>query len=153
MALFKTETATAFYGMAGVKIGFPMNAKYKGSGNLTTSALFEFENQEYKNMPDFGLGSFDNVGGNAKMDLDVNLSLSVEAGIECSIGYNWALRAGVFLDYGLKDIRQGNKNQSLVNYQNVPSSNLLYNSMFQTQYVEKVNSLLAGVKMGVVVKF
>jgi len=153
MALFKTESTTAFYGMAGVKIGFPVDAKYKGSGNLTTSAFFEFENQEYQNMPEFGFGSFDDVGGNAKLDLDMNLSLSIEAGIECSISYNWALRAGVFLDYGFMDIRKGNKNQPLVKYQNVSSSNLVYNSMFQTQHIEKATNVFAGIKIDVVVKF
>jgi len=152
MALFKTQSPTVFYGMAGVKIGFPMNAKYKGSGNLTTSALFEFENQEYKNMPDRGFGSFDNVGGNAKLELDMNISLSIEAGIEFSLSDKLALRTGVFMDYGFMGILKGN-NQQLVKYQEDSPSNLVYNSIFHMQNMNKASTLCAGIKLCIGVKF
>ena len=153
MVLFKTESPTAFYGMAGVKFGFPVNAKYKGSGNLTTSAVFEFENQEYKNMPERGFGSFDNVGGNAKLELDMNLSLAIEGGMEFSLSDKWALRAGVFLDYGFMDIRKGNNNQQMVKYISDSSSHLKYNSVLHTSYMDRATMLVVGIKLCAVVKF
>ena len=153
MVLYKTQSPTAFYGMAGVKIGFPISAKYKGLGNLVTSAFFEFENQEYNNMPDRSFGSFDNVGGNTKLKLDMNFSLSIEAGMEFSLSDNLALSSGIFLDYGLMDIIKDNKNQQLVKYHSDSSSNLAYNSIFHTQYMDKVNTLVAGIKLCIGFKF
>jgi hypothetical protein len=124
-----------------------VNARYSGSGNLSTSGYYEYENQEYTNMPDRGFGQFDGAGGNAKLSMGMSLSLSAEGGVEFPLSETLSLRAGLYADYGLTDTRKGDGNRQLAHYQSNAPAGLTYNSLFDTRYADKVKTLAAGIKL------
>ncbi|MDR1172336.1 MAG: hypothetical protein LBL24_07780, partial [Bacteroidales bacterium] len=65
----------------------------------------------------------------------------------------WALRTGFYLDYGFWDIRNGNKNQQLIEYNNDNPSILIHNSLLYTNQANKVNTLAAGIKLCIIIKY
>ena len=102
-----------FYAAAGPKIGIPVDGIYRSQGTLrTTGYLWNngiSSEHRYENMPDQGFGTFDNKE-KGDLDFKVNIMASVEAGIKWRFKENkkWHLYTGLFADFGLNDIVDGN---------------------------------------------
>ncbi|GHT21943.1 hypothetical protein FACS189430_02940 [Bacteroidia bacterium] len=147
MLAFQTGRNVAFYGMAGVKLGIPLSAKYSGGGDLTTSGLFEYEQQEYRNMPERGFGVYRDIESNGTLDAGLNIMPSMELGVKMAFGNGWAMHTGVYADFGVTDIRAGSHNQPLAGYQSNAPAQFKYHSITETEQAGKMNVLSAGVRV------
>lgn len=149
MVLYQAKSRLGFYAAGGVKLGIPIYGKFESSGDLTTSGWFEYENQEYENMPDRGFGVYKNAGDNGKLDLKINMALSLEMGFKWALAKGWALHTGIFADYGMVNIRDGSNTRKPVEYQSANPSEFAYSSITATGYVKDLTTLTAGIKVRV----
>ena len=101
---------------AGVKAGFPLAATYsRFTGELKTSGKFEKHPEPFENMPDHGFVNGQAVYGNGSLKLRTDWAVSVDFGITLRPqgqgkgkgGRVPFLEVGVFADYGLRNIHQG----------------------------------------------
>lgn len=152
-----------FYVAAGGKVGIPLSGSYKTSGaSFATSGTFDKlgGSPTFSDVP--GLGFYKFTGREVDEDIDykVAIMLSLETGMKWKVGSSMSLYTGVYFDYGLNDIRKGDKDQKFLVYQSpdngVKAENFQQNSMLQSQYTEnnvtrsmtdKVIPMALGVKV------
>jgi hypothetical protein len=147
MLIFRTDNSVAFYGMAGLKLGVPVKGSYEGTGNLRTSGVYSYEQQEYHDMPERGFGAYTGAGGAGKLNLGVNLMPAVELGVKMAFGNKWALHTGVYADFGLTDLRSGDTRQALADYQSATPAQFAYHSITETDRAGKMKTLALGVRI------
>lgn len=154
-----------YYIAAGPKIGIPLQGSFKHYNTFSTS----FQYLDSYNRPsgdalqpdgtqsflDRGIGYFGTYG-NEDLDLRVNLIASIEGGIKWKLNEKLDLYTGLYLDYGLTDIRTKSSSKLGYNpiqinesYNQIRSYN--HHSFLQSQangvnFVDKVNTLSFGVK-------
>ncbi|GHT01772.1 hypothetical protein AGMMS49525_03470 [Bacteroidia bacterium] len=99
---------TNFFLRAGAKIGIPVSATYTVDNASMTNAAFMPPPFDYWiEAPKFaGLGTFDNYSVNEKLSLNLAFSLALETGLKWRLSDNSALYTGVYVNYGLNDIRK-----------------------------------------------
>lgn len=96
-----------FYIKAGAKIGLPIYSKYTNSYNLETSGFYEQYNVELFDPQFMGFGSFNGISNEgSNIDLNTNYIATFELGVKQPLKIK-NLYGGVYLDYGLTDIRKG----------------------------------------------
>ena len=163
------------YAAIGPKIGIPVQTLYntKGDVRITGVELNAYhepitrdwygENDDLKNQG-FGLFSYNEE----KKDLDfgVNIIASVEAGVKWdlrqifsnSFKRPWSVYTGLYFDYGLNDLRRGDKAQQFFEYERFSSpvsyaSNSALSSQrvnsdgVKTNFTDKVNTMAFGAKL------
>jgi outer membrane protein OmpA-like peptidoglycan-associated protein len=152
-----------FYVAGGLKAGIPVSGNYRTGGFITTKGWEldadgnPFSNDPYINMPHHGFGTYELSDAKQDFTFGVNLAASLEAGIKWRLSRNEKtfLYTGLFVDYGLLDARKGSDgNHHLYQYNPLEPSQYIENSIFQSKYnngtqayVDKVNTLAAGVKV------
>jgi hypothetical protein len=139
--------STSFYAAGGLKLGLPISAKKLITSINTSSGHYSYEDQTYDNLPQHGF--IREVGG-SKMKSDIDLGfaamLSLEAGVRFSLSGKTGLYAGLFFDYGLNSIQKSN-DKHIVGYQSSSPSQLEYNSILNTEMVDKINLTSVGIKV------
>lgn len=158
MVQFQQNEGTGFYAALGGKIGIPVKEKYKYSYNsLETKAFYPDMNVWYDDLEYRGIGQF--AGGNGESDLDLKVSfmLSAETGMKWSLNNKMALYTGVYADYGLNDIVNGDKKENFLLYDNDNPTDFKNSSIFNSKYsyyrdndrslVGKVKPLAIGLKI------
>jgi Outer membrane protein and related peptidoglycan-associated (lipo)proteins len=91
-----------FYAAGNLKIGIPMNSKFDSEGDYAADWRINQVGQ------DWGLGKTTanlNEKGKA-FDTRLNPALGLESGMKWDLGKSWALYTGLFVDFGLLDIRK-----------------------------------------------
>lgn len=148
-----------FYAAAGGKIGIPASGKYKSSGaSLKTEGYYSHDNStlygpKYRGFGDFVTKQYDN-----ELNYKMAFSLAVEAGAKWTLPNNMALYTGVYLDYGLNDVKKSQKSDaSLVEYNQISPEDHIFggvaNSSFKPEsgalssMVDKINTMAYGVKI------
>jgi hypothetical protein len=101
----ETGGKTAFYAALGAKIGIPVSAEYKTTGQLKTTGYNTELMVTYDNLPDYGFGEFD-VNQTTDWDLNLSVQLSVEAGAKWRFTDKLSLYSGVYFDYGLTNLNK-----------------------------------------------
>lgn len=150
-----------FYAAAGGKIGIPLSGSYKTSGaKFATSGTFDNGGPTIPDAP--GLGFYDFTGREVDEDLNykVAVMLSLETGMKWKVSPSMYLYTGVYFDYGLNDIRKGDKERQFLVYQSpdngVKAEDFQLNSMLHSQYTQngttnpmtdKVIPMALGVKI------
>ncbi|MDR3134013.1 MAG: PorT family protein [Prevotellaceae bacterium] len=134
MLQFETIGSKAFYFAVGGKIGIPLSAQYKTSGQLkTTGYNLELEVPINDNLPDYGFGTYD-VNHTTDWDLNLSVQLSVEAGVKWHLTDKLNLYSGVYFDYGLNDLNKNNNDDPtafrLINYQPKTPGEFIYGGIF-----------------------
>ena len=148
-----------FYVAAGPKIGIPVKTTYDISGSVRATGVelnamgdpitrdwFGTDNNDLLNQ---GFGLFNFLEKERELDLDINVIASIETGVKWKLGNKWSLYTGVFFDYGLNDLRKGDKSQQLFAY-NPTGSTVGYipNSALSAKNItDKVNTMAVGLKL------
>lgn len=115
MIQYKTGGTNQFYTNIGVKIGIPISARYKSTGNYTNQGFF-YEPGIWTNTPQFmGFGEYPDKKVEEDLDLKIAFIASIELGIRFSLKNNKAFYTGAYFDYGLNDIIKNKQN--VINYQ------------------------------------
>jgi hypothetical protein len=133
----------------GFKFGLPLNSKATISrGAVTSTGYYEYEDRLYFGMPEHGFVT-DRPVPQSREDIDAGFltMLSIETGVQLSSGNNkFDLR--VFFDYGLNDVHKS-KDKHIVEFIQSNPSQFKYNSILNTELIDKVNLFSAGLKLGV----
>lgn len=131
-----------FYVAAGGKIGIPINGSYKTSGaKYETSGTFEqLGGITITDRPGQGFYEFSGRKVDEDLDFKVAFMLSLETGMKWALSESMYLYTGVYFDYGLNDIRKGDKNQRFLVYEapqnGKKAENFDMNSILHSQYTE-----------------
>jgi hypothetical protein len=148
-----------FYVAGGVKLGFPLSGEYKvGKTNINAVGYYpQYGENAIVDAPAFsGFGTFTTVPNTKDLDFKVAVLLSLETGIKWKISNKLSLYSGIYIDYGLNDIRKETVDKEFLIYNKNNPSNYTYNSALISQYsqsdqtkslTEKVMPLALGVKI------
>lgn len=124
-----------FYTAAGFQIGLRANATYRiRSGAVTTKGYSDYTWQYYEGFPGHNFDTYPNVSAVGKLDFGVALSGVLETGVIWKINEGSALYTGIFVEYGINDIRKGNPSKESIVYDSDSSSpGYRYNSILHSQ--------------------
>lgn len=149
------------YAAAGAKIGFPVNSGYSSTNDgIMNTGYYVYENYEYSTQTFMGFGRFDGkefdgelFQGGGKMAF----LASAEAGVKWKLKNAWNLYTGLYLDYGLNNIRDEGREPQIVAYNAESPADFKVNSAMNSQYSEtgyapmaftdKVIPIAAGIKI------
>lgn len=150
MLQFKTLLGSSahFYLSGGFKIGLPVSARATVSpGTVTTSGEFSYEQIEYRSIEEYGFVTGMPLGKTeSSIDLGISAALALETGVRFSLNDNVALYTGVFLDYGLNDVRS-TKDRHVTGYQIATPSTFVHGSVLNSALTDKANIFATGVKI------
>lgn len=150
------------YLSGGLKVGIPFQAKHSATGTITPRA-WDIDGSGNK-MGDVisgvhGFGTPHNVNVDKReFDLKLNYALALEAGMKWKLSNKFALYTGLFLDYGLTDVRDANLDQRFADFKEgsaptyiyTPTTNQVWNSEYGVNgnaFTDKVSTLAAGLKV------
>ncbi|MDR0582054.1 MAG: PorT family protein [Prevotellaceae bacterium] len=127
----ETGGKTAFYAALGAKIGIPVSAQYKTSGQLKTTGYSAKLNTTFDDLKDYGIGEY-TVDQTTDWDLNVSVQLAVEAGAKWRFTDRLGLYAGVYFDYGLTELNKkpDDAGTRLITYQRENPGEFLYGGLF-----------------------
>ncbi len=156
------EEDNKFYAALGVKIGIPIQCKYKSTGDYLTKGQYDFTQTVFEDMPEHGYNFYDDLKANEKLKLNLNFQLSGELGYKWCMNEDWFLYTGVYCDYGLNDIRKTKDNPyHVLQYNRDNPIKYTINSITESQYtndkgtynyIKKINTLSFGVKLKIAFK-
>lgn len=165
MGHFQTEAfdQNKFYVSAGFKVGIPISGKYESEGASFVNKGWYVDQENWVETQKFaGFGEFKDRSSEGDLKLDLAFILSLETGIKWNLGNNKSLYTGVFLDYGLSDIKKYSDKPFVTqvvengDYDFVNNSAL--ESTYATQYIhekgelkkitDKIAPFAVGVKVG-----
>ncbi|WP_150452258.1 hypothetical protein [Arenibacter lacus] len=147
---------TRFYAVAGVKTGFVLASDYQSlSTSLKTSGYYEQYDAELTEPKFSGFGEFGRVkNSNSNLALKTNVLAHLESGAKLILENKRSLYLGLFLDYGLKDIKPGLSKERIVEYNNQNPTAYSFGSLITArrdvlpgQYVEELRTLAFGLKV------
>ena len=137
------SNTTDLYAAGGVKVGLPVSAKSDVSGKVSSAGYYSYEDLTYHDLQEHGFFTDRDVNVKGKkIDLGIAAMLSFEAGFHFCFGENAGLYAGLFIDYGMNDMRK-TKNKHLVNYNEA----VTYESVLNTGLSDKLNLMSVGLKL------
>ena len=112
-----TGVRTQWYINGGGKLLLPLNATVKGSAQqLELSGYYPDYNLEVSNLPQHGFGAIDSWKGRETYKLKTGVALDAETGVSFALGSRMRLYTGLYLEYGLTDMKGTNDGTSLVSY-------------------------------------
>jgi hypothetical protein len=111
------QKSIQWYVKGGFKISIPLRASYKASADeVQASGYYPNVNLEITDLPVHGFGKKSNWGGTGNYLLNPSVSLTAEAGTRFKLRTGRILYAGLFVDYGLNNIKQDQGVSSLIGY-------------------------------------
>ncbi|MGN6437554.1 MAG: hypothetical protein ACTHMM_13525 [Agriterribacter sp.] len=115
---YHTTGHVQWYANGGFRFVLPVKARLQASADeLTVSGYYPDYNIEVKNMEQHGFGTIQNWKSNTTPLLNPGIALSGATGVSLRLTNKLRLYGGLFLDYGLTNMRNGNwQNASLVKY-------------------------------------
>ena len=158
MLRFRAQANTGFTAALGGKIGIPVKGEYEYSYNsLVTKAYYPRENVSYEDLDFRGIGQFGGGSGKGDLEFDIAFMLAAEAGMNWSLGGKMYVYSGVYADYGLNNINQGDKRDTFLPYNAENPVDFRNNSILKSKYnhywdqdkafTERVNPLALGIKV------
>ena len=154
----KPDSKRQFFVAAGGKAGFPMKGKFSNDASFKNAGYYEYENSLYDTQEFMGFGNFPNRKEKGGLDFKTAFLLSAEAGIKWKLNDKWSLYTGLYLDYGLNNIKEATTSLPFhVEYNRNDPPEFSTGSIFQSQYAqsggapqsftEKITPIAAGIKL------
>lgn len=107
MVQYQSCGKTQWYMNAGTKLLIPFNVKTKAiAQQLELSGYYPDYNLEVKDMPQHGFGTISNWSKEEKTELKPTATLSAATGFSFPVGEGLRLYTGLYIDYGLTDMRK-----------------------------------------------
>jgi hypothetical protein len=161
MLHYLTQGYYQFYMALGAKIGFPITQHYQvAPTTIKNSGYYEQEHYEYEAPEIVGFGTF------ATEEVDGNFSFkpawfaAAESGIKLPLGEISSLYVGLFMDYGLTNMRsKAAVVPPIIEYNAINPRQFIINSVLQsshassgqtTAFTDKVAPMAIGIKMRLV---
>jgi OOP family OmpA-OmpF porin len=106
------------YAQLGVRMGLSVSSEYSTSADqITATGYYPDYNIEVTELPAHGFGAQQSWKGEGEYDLKPSWSAAAEAGWRFKLSANNHLYAGLYIDYGLNDIKKTEGNGALLRYQ------------------------------------
>jgi hypothetical protein len=143
-----------FYVAGGLKVAVPLISGYSySSSKLVNTGTYSEENIVYDDLPFRGFGTFKGKNDDGDLNLKVAVLLALEGGMKFSINNALSLYLGVYVDYGVNNLRKSN-GQRFVEYFEIPEKNsadYTVNSITQPagsgSFTDKINPVAIGLKV------
>ena len=141
-----------FYAAAGVHAGIQTNSACRiHSGDVVTKGYSDYTMQYYEEMPGHGFDTYRNIRSAGKLDFGFVLSGAIETGMMWSINNGMALYTGIFLDYGLNDVRRGSLTKESFVFDEKEGAymfnSILYSKNEEKPMTGKVQPLAVGLRL------
>lgn len=153
---FETTGPASWYINVGMKVGFNIAANYETSiDELKTSGYYPQWNVELHDPKFIGFGTWSDFNPR-KQDLELNTQfmLTAESGIKLQMTAKSNLYVGLYMSYGLNDLKPSNSsNQNPIVYNtNNPEEPILNSLLYATSskgtsYLSKYNLFSFGIKL------
>ncbi|MBZ9632552.1 outer membrane beta-barrel protein [Salegentibacter sp. LM13S] len=147
---------TRFYAAAGVKTGLVLTSEYQSSiTSLETSGYYPQYDVELTDPEFAGFGEFGAINNaESELNLKTNFVAHLESGVKLMLENSQSLYMGLFLDYGLNDIKPDASGDRLIDYNNQNPTAFAFGSLLSSrndmnskQYVDEVRTLAFGLKI------
>ncbi|GHV72179.1 hypothetical protein FACS1894201_00010 [Bacteroidia bacterium] len=142
-----------FYAALGGKAGIPLSAKFNNSmDKLTASGKFASGEFTLNNPRFMGFGEFTNLSNKGNLTLKTALFASAEAGIRWRLSNNIVLSTGLYVDYGVNNIRPP-VTAPLIAYAfnaDYQPNSLVTSTNANKPFIDKLNPIAVGIKIGIV---
>ncbi|GHT74300.1 hypothetical protein FACS189456_5590 [Bacteroidia bacterium] len=142
-----------FYAALGGKVGIPLSAKFNSSTNrLDASGVYPPPTLTLYDPQFMGFGEFAALNSKGSLALKTTFFASAEAGVRWRLNDNLSLSTGLYVDYGVNNIRPSAA-APLIDYP--ASDDYKPNSAVASTHagkplVDKLNLIAAGIKIGLV---
>ncbi|WP_232764153.1 hypothetical protein [Salegentibacter salinarum] len=153
---YESTGMTRFYAAAGVKAGLVLDSKYRSSAtSLETIGYYPQYDVELADPQFAGFGEFGVVNSvKSGLDLQTNFVAHLESGVKLMLENSQSLYMGLFMDYGLNDIKPGVSGERLIDYNNQNPTAFTTGSLLSSRsdmnsvlYVEEVRTLAFGLEI------
>ncbi len=153
---YETSGNTRFYAAAGVKTGLVLASEYRNSVTaLETSGYYPQYDVELTEPEFAGFGEFGPVNNSkSELDLKTNFVAHLESGVKLMLENSQSLYMGLFLDYGLNDIKPDASGERLIDYNDQNPTAFAFGSLLSSrrdmnseQYLDEVRTLAFGLKI------
>lgn len=152
---FETSGETAWYANLGGKVGFNLSAEYETKiKQLNTSGYYEQWNVELFDPRFMGFGTWNEVNSGKKdLELKTLFMLTAETGVKQKVSEKSNIYIGLYLNYGLNDLKEESTNQNAIQYNVNQPNEFMFNSFLNSSesignpYSEKLNLMSFGVKL------
>lgn len=106
-----------FYAQGGLRVSLPVSQKYTTSADqISAFGYYPDVNLEITDLPVHGFGTQAGWKGKGEYDLKLSFALAAELGWRFRLSANNNLYAGLYLDYGLNDIKETSGDQTFLTY-------------------------------------
>ncbi|MDU1890369.1 MAG: outer membrane beta-barrel protein [Dysgonomonas sp.] len=160
MLQFQYGEKNKLYASAGVKIGIPVNAKYKSSASEITNKGFFYDTGNWAEDQEFrGFGTYSDYNYEEDIDFKIAYMFSAELGMKWQLTDKMGLYTGAYIDYGLNDIVKGENDRYFTKLEETSdgikqvnnsflNSTIGYSSnTFRQELVDKVIPMAAGLRL------
>jgi OOP family OmpA-OmpF porin len=139
---------TQWYLSAGTKFILPFNAKIKATAQqLNLSGYYPDFNVEVFNVPQHGFSTFNNWQGSRNIELKPTATLSGNTGVSFKMGERMRFYTGVFIDYGLTDMKKADSYNSLVGYNSAGTGNPQAGGVFSISNTGQAKLFACGIQV------
>lgn len=142
---------TQWYLNAGAKFILPFNAKIKAEAQqLDLSGYYPDFNVEVFNVPQHGFATLNNWQSTRNIELKPTATISASTGVSFKMGERMRLYTGVYLDYGLTEMKKADNYNSLIGYNSAGTVNPMAGGVFSLGNTGQAKLFACGlqVKLG-----
>jgi OOP family OmpA-OmpF porin len=137
-----------WYFNGGGKVLFPSNASIQASAQqLSLSGYYPDYNLDISNLPQHGFGTIKNWSSSTTTQLKPAAALSVATGISFGVSPGTRLYTGLYVDYGLTSLKNGNGAMPLATYSSTGISGVQANSVLNMQIAGQMTLLSFGLQV------
>ncbi len=149
--LLQYQTAgarTRWYFNAGGQVLFPLNASIQlSAGQLSLSGYYPDYNVELSNVPQHGFGTINNWAASQTSELRPAVALSAATGLSFRVSPGTRLYTGLYVDYGLTDLKGSSDSMPLVTYSSSNINGVQANSVLKMPIAGQMTLLSFGLQM------
>jgi OOP family OmpA-OmpF porin len=139
---------TQWYFDGGGKVLLPFNASIQLSARqLSLSGYYPDYNLDVSNLPQHGFGTLNGWKGSATTDLKPAAALCAATGLSFSLSPGARLYTGLYVDYGLTDLKEKNGTMPLMTYSPTGINGVQANGVLNMQNAGQVTLLSFGLQV------
>ena len=139
---------TQWYFNGGGEVLFPFNASiYVSVQKLSLSGYYPDVNLEVSNLPQHGFGTLNGWKRSTSFKLKPAAALSAATGLSFGLSPGTRLYTGLYVEYGLTDLKDKNSSMPLVTYSSIGISRVQPNGVLNMQNAGQATLLSFGVQV------
>jgi OOP family OmpA-OmpF porin len=145
---YHTAGSTQWYFEGGGKVLIPFNTSIQVTAQqLSLSGYYSDFNLGVSNLPQHGFGTLNGWKGSATSELKPAAALSAATGLSFSLSPGARLYTGLYIDYGLTDLKDKNGTMPLVTYSSTGINGVRANGVVNMQSAGQVALLSFGLQV------